>query len=395
MIVHVVGAGLAGLAAACMLTESGCEVVLYDSAKAAGGRARSYFDKTLGCRIDNGNHLILSGNTATLVYLRRLGARNALAGPAAPIYPFFDLATGESWTLRLSPGAIPWWVLDPQRRVLGTGIRHYAALLKLRSAAPDDLVGPVLRRAGPLYRRLLEPLAISALNTMPDEAACGPLQTVFAETLERGGYAAIPRFARVGLSESFIDPALEWLAARGTQIKLGRRVTKIDPHLPTVLAVPPWVAQTMVEGLEVPNEFEAICNVHYRTQVEPGEAGFWGFVGGMTEWAFARPETLSVTISAANRYAERDNEDIAATVWGELARSLKLPPDIPPYRVVWEKRATFKATPAQLKRQPGADIGRKNLALAGDWTATGLPSTIEGSIRSGNAAAMTILQAHR
>jgi hypothetical protein len=218
---------------------------------------------------------------------------------------------------------------------------------------------------------------------------------VFAETLERGGYAAIPRFARVGLSESFIDPALEWLAARGAQIKLGRRVTKIDPHLPTVLAVPPWVAQTMVEGLEVPNEFEAICNVHYRTQVEPGEAGFWGFVGGMTEWAFARPETLSVTISAANRYAERTNEDIAATVWDELARSLKLPAEIPPYRVVWEKRATFKATPAQLKRRPGADIGRKNLALAGDWTATGLPSTIEGSIRSGNAAAMTILQAHR
>jgi squalene-associated FAD-dependent desaturase len=391
MIAHVVGAGLAGLAAACTLSEAGCEVVLFEGAPAAGGRARSYFDKTLGCRIDNGNHLVLSGNTATMVYLKRLGARDALAGPDAAIYPFFDLATGESWTMRISPGAIPWWVLDPKRRVLGTGLRHYAALLKLRRAAPDALVAPLLG-GGPLYRRLLEPLAISALNTMPEEAACGPLQTVFAETLERGGQAAIPRFARVGLSESFVDPALDWLRKRGVQIRLGVRVTAIDPEVPTVLAVPPWIAQSLVEELTAPDEFEAICNVHYRIQVAPGEAGFWGFVGGMTEWAFARPETLSVTISAANRYDARGNEDIATTVWGELARSLSLPADMPPYRVVWEKRATFKATPAQLARRPGADIGRKNLALAGDWTATGLPSTIEGAIRSGNAAAMVLLQ---
>jgi squalene-associated FAD-dependent desaturase len=395
MIVQVVGAGLAGLAAACVLTEAGCEVVLHDSAKAAGGRARSYFDKTLGCRIDNGNHLILSGNTATLVYLRRLGARGALAGPAEPIFPYFDLATGERWTLRLNQGAIPWWIFSRKRRVPGTGLLDYAALLKLRRARPESLVGPLLGGAGPLYRRLLEPLAISALNTMPDEAACGPLQTVFAETLERGGYAAIPHYARTGLSESFIDPALEWLNNHGAEIRLGSRITTLDPAVPTVLAVPPWVAEKVVPGLDVPNEFEAICNLHFRAAVDPGEAGFWGFVGGTTEWAFARPETVSVTISAANRHASRETAELAATVWGELARCLDLPAEMPAYRVVWEKRATFKATPAQLKRRPGADIGRKNLAIAGDWTATGLPSTIEGAIRSGNEAAMVILQARK
>jgi squalene-associated FAD-dependent desaturase len=389
---QVIGAGLAGLAAACHLTEAGVQVVLHDSAPAAGGRARSYFDKTLGVRIDNGNHLVLSGNTATHEYLARIGATDALAGPVAPIYPFIDLGTGERWTLRLSSGAMPWWVLNPARRVRGTTIGQYGSLLKLKFAAPDALVGPTLGAAGTLYRRLLEPLAISALNTMPDIAACGPLQKVFAETLERGGRAAIPRYARIGLSESFVDPALAWLAARGADIRLGARVTEIDPAIPTILAVPPWIAATLVDGLVVPTAFEAICNLHFLTRVDPGEAGFWGFVGGLTEWAFARPETLSVTISAANRYADRDNDDIAATVWAELSRSLGLPAAMPPHRVVWERRATFEASAPQLARRPGAATAHRNLTLAGDWTATGLPSTIEGAIRSGFEAAALLIK---
>lgn len=391
MTVQVIGAGLAGLSAACQLTESGQHVVLHDSAKAAGGRARSYMDKALGCRIDNGNHLILSGNTATLLYLRRLGQRHALTGPAEPIFPFLDLATGKGWTIRLNQGKIPWWIFSRQRRVPGTLPHHYAALLKLRGAKPEDLVAPLLARSGNLYKRLLEPLAISALNTLPEAAAAAPLAAVFAETLERGGFAALPRFAPVGLSETFINPALDWLRAHGAEIKLGRRVTEIDPNLPTVLAVPPWVAASLVPGLTVPDEFEAICNLHFRHRLDPGEAGFWGFTGGMAEWAFARPEILSVTISAANRYADMESAEIAHKVWGELAFVFKIPGDIPPHRVVWEKRATFKSTPAQLARRPKTRTANPNLVLAGDWTDTGLPATIEGAIRSGNAAAAALI----
>ena len=84
MSVHVIGAGLAGLAAACQLTESGHHVVLFEASKTAGGRARSHFDNVLGCRIDNGNHLLLSGNISTLSYLHRVGAKRSLTGPAEP-----------------------------------------------------------------------------------------------------------------------------------------------------------------------------------------------------------------------------------------------------------------------------------------------------------------------
>ncbi len=123
-------------------------------------------------------------------------------------------------------------MLSPARRVPGTGLRDYGALLKLRRAAAGDLVAPMVGGIGPLYRNLLEPLAIAALNTMPDIASAAPLAAVVAETIERGGHAAVPRYAKIGLSESFVDPAIAWLQARGAEIRFGQRVTAIDPAQP-------------------------------------------------------------------------------------------------------------------------------------------------------------------
>jgi squalene-associated FAD-dependent desaturase len=392
MTVHVIGAGVAGLAAACRLAESGEHVVLHEAAKAAGGRCRSYFDAALGCRIDNGNHLLLSGNDSAMGFLRRLGMLDSLTGPAAPIFPFVDVASGAHWTLRMNAGRLPWWVFSPSRRVPGTRATDYLALLKLRRAQPADLAAPLIG-AGPLARNLLEPLAIAALNTMPDTASAAPLAAVIAETIERGGAHSIPCWPKAGLSESFVDPALAYLAAKGADVRLGSRVTAIDPAQRTVLAVPPWIAAELVPGLTVPDAFEAIANLHFAHNLTPGEAGFWGLVGGTAEWAFAKGDILSVTISAANRVADIPNEDLAARVWADLARAFGLPAAPPAYRVVREKRATFAATPAQLARRPGTRTANKNLVLAGDWTATGLPATIEGAIRSGDRAAAALANA--
>jgi squalene-associated FAD-dependent desaturase len=392
MSIQVIGAGLAGLAAACALTESGEHVVLFEAAKAAGGRARSYFDPQLNCRIDNGNHLLLSGNAATMAFLKRTGMQGSLTGPTRPVFPFVDLQTGEHWKLRLNSGRLPWWIFLPSMRVPGTKPADYFSLLKMRRAGAGDLVKDLIGDIGPLYRNLLEPLAISALNTLPDIASALPLRAVLAETIERGGAFTIPRYPKIGLSESFIDPALAWLKARGADIRLGSRVTAIDPAQKTVLAVPPWIAAELIPGLTVPDEFEAICNLHFKCRIDPGEAGFWGFIGGTAEWAFAKGEILSVTVSAANRYNETDNATLAEKVWSELATSFGLNRQLPEHRVVREKRATFAATPAQLARRPETQTQTENLALAGDWTDTGLPATIEGAIRSGNAAALAILK---
>ncbi len=158
-----------------------------------------------------------------------------------------------------------------------------------------------------------------------------------------------------------------------------------------VLTVPAPAAAILVPGLTVPNRFETIVNVHYRVEVNGGEAGFVGMVGGLAEWAFAKPGVASVTISAANRLADLSNEAIAQQCWGEVATAFGLYEPTPPFRVLREKRATFAATPDQERRRPAARTSMQNLVLAGDWTRTGLPATIEGAIRSGNKAATLLL----
>jgi squalene-associated FAD-dependent desaturase len=409
--VHVIGAGLAGLSAAMALVEAGRAVTIYESGPAAGGRCRSYFDRELGCRIDNGNHLLLSGNAAAMRYLARIGASDSLVGPATPVFPFIDRADGARWVLRLDAGRIPFWIFDPARRVPGTGWRDYLALLRLRSAR--GTVAEALGGAGPLYRRLLEPLAIAALNTAPDEALASLMQAVVAQTLGAGGAACRPLVPREGLSESFIDPAIDWLRARGADVRLGRRMQSLeragdhicvlhctDGPVPlaagdgVVLAVPAPVAAGLLPGLTVPDAFEAILNLHYLAEAPAGEAPFVGVVGGLAEWVFIKPGIVSVTISAANRLADVPAEVLAAQVWEDVrAACPTLPEAMPGLRVVREKRATFAATAMQQKRRPAVDgAGLANLALAGDWTATGLPSTIEGSIRSGETAATFLLR---
>jgi hydroxysqualene dehydroxylase len=408
--IHIVGAGLAGLSAAVSLVAAGRGVTLYEAGPAAGGRCRSYFDRGLGLRIDNGNHLILSGNRATMSYLAQVGAGDTLAGPDVPLFPFCDLASGERWVLAPSAGRLPLWIFSRRRRVPDTRAADYLKLLALRRAGKTATVAQALG-GGVLYRRLLEPLAIAALNTSPDEGLASLMGTVVRETLMRGGAACLPRVPRVGLSESFVDPALAWLRARGGRLQTGRRIAALrqdggrvtaletpDGPVPVaatdsvVLAAPSWVAADLLPGLTAPDAFGAILNIHFLADALPGPAGFIGVVGGTAEWIFVRPGIVSVTVSAANRLVDLSAEEIAARIWRDVRIVLELPEPMPPVRVVKERRATFSATAAQQARRPGARTALANLLLAGDWTDTGLPATIEGAIRSGRAAATALLR---
>ena len=409
---HVIGAGLAGLAAALSLVEAGRRVVVHEAGPAAGGRCRSYFDRGLGLRIDNGNHLLMSGNRAAMAYLDQVGARHTMAGPGFAHFPFLDVANGKRWALAPGQGRLPWWVLRQSGRIPGTRARDYLVLLRFRRAIKGDATVAAMLGSAALYRCLLEPLAIAALNTRPDQALVRLLGLVVMETLLLGGAACVPSFPRLGLSESFVDPAIGWLRARGAEVHFGRRVAwirqeagrassfgsgdgrvEVAPGDTVVLAAPPWVAAALLPGLTVPDQFESIMNVHFATAGEPGVAGFIGLIGGTAEWVFVKPGVVSVTVSAANHLVDLPAETIAARVWPDVRAALGLPEAMPPVRVVKERRATFAATAEQDRRRPSARTGLANLALAGDWTATGLPATIEGAIRSGREAARVLLAA--
>ena len=140
---HVIGAGLAGLAAAIRLSEGGETVVVHEAAGQAGGRCRSYHYPALDMEIDNGNHLLLSANHAALAYLRTIGAADRLVGPPHADFPFVDLKSGERWTLKINDGRVPWWIFDKTRRVPGTRPGDYLSLARLLWPPRDATVGDV------------------------------------------------------------------------------------------------------------------------------------------------------------------------------------------------------------------------------------------------------------
>jgi squalene-associated FAD-dependent desaturase len=412
--VHIVGAGLAGLACAVRLARTGAAVTLYEAAPRAGGRCRSYQDPVLDCEIDNGNHLILSGNRSMLAYLAECGAADALWGPPRAAIPFMDLDTGERWTVRPNNGRLPWWLCAPSRRAPDGGLlAHLGGLARLRKAGAGDTVAGVLG-GNPLYARFWRPLAVSILNTPAGEASAALLWRTMAESLALGGAACRPLFPRHGLSQTFVDPALATLASLGAEVRFNDRLRgivrdgdravalsfadgerRLGEGDRVVLAVPPNLAGALLPDLPAlaePWEFHPILNAHFRlgqpTEM-PGGLPFLGVTGGAwVDWIFVRGAVLSVTLSAAGAQAAEDAEAIAPAIWREVRAALGLAGrPLPPRRIVKEQRATIAQTPAQAARRPAATAPGGNILLAGDWTATALPCTIEGAIRSGHAAA--------
>ncbi|KAA8386644.1 hypothetical protein FOH24_14845 [Acetobacter tropicalis] len=421
---HIIGGGMAGLAAAVEAAGAGKHIVLHEAGRACGGRARSYEDRQIGCRIDNGNHLLLSANKTVFRYLAMTGGLDTLTGPREPLFPFVDLAEDARWTLDLSRGRVPWWVFQPHRRVPDMRLVELRSLQKLMSAKEDQTVAECLL-PGAFSRRLLEPFAISALNTPCETGSAALLGAVIRESLSLGGEACVPWYARDGLSETLVDPALAHLRVMQAEIRTQSRIGGLDIecgritalHGPegsipltdedfVILAVPAPVAAGLldgrVQGFTAPDAFESILNLHFRLAAPPrplgtfAKSGFMGLVGSIAEWVFLRDDILSVTVSAANRFTEQDPDELARTIWQDVRHAcdpvlMEALPDTPPQqRVVWEKRATFAATPEQNRLRPGPATALVNLALAGDWTATGLPATLEGAMRSGVRAVYTL-----
>jgi squalene-associated FAD-dependent desaturase len=403
--IHVIGAGLAGLSAAVRLASAGQHVVVHESARHAGGRCRSYFEPTLGLTIDNGNHLVLSGNHAAMGFLKTIGSADKLTGPREAVFAFTDLATGERWQLRPNAGRVPWWVLSQARRVPGSRAIDYLALAGLTTARPDQTIAEAIGCTGPLYERLWRPVLLAALNADPREASARLAWAVVRESLGRGGAASRPLVAVDGLGAAFVDPALAYLERRGAALRLGhqlRRLELADGRVraldfgedivelagddAVILAVPAWAAPELVPELTAPAQFRAVLNAHFAI-APPGLPAMLGVVNATTEWLFAFPDRLSVTVSAADRFNETPREELAHTIWREVATLAGIAGEMPRWQIIKERRATFAALPEEDRRRPAARTPWRNLVLAGDWTATGLPATIEGAIRSGNRAA--------
>ena len=408
--VHIIGAGVSGLSAAVRLANANYRVHVHEATQQAGGRCRSYFDAATNLTIDNGNHLLLSGNRHALGYARSIGTEAGLVGPKRAQFPFVDLATGQRWQLDLGEGRLPLWVFDEARRVPDTGLLDYLALMPLIWAGTDKLVANAIPCDGTLYQRLVQPLLLAALNVDPPEGSAGLAGAIVRETLLAGGQACRPLIARDGLSAVLVEPAIKLLKEKGAFIQFGHELREfvmegdnvgelkfgddtiaVGPGDFVVLAVPPRPAASLLPGLKTPSKFRAIVNAHFRIDPPKDAPPILGVVGGLVEWLFAFPQRLSVTISNGDRLVDMPREELAQAIWRDVCKAAGVQGELPPWQIVRERRATFEATPEQNALRPGPVTAYKNLFLAGDWTDTGLPATIEGSVRSGDRAADLVL----
>lgn len=402
--VHVVGAGLAGLAAALALAKAGRAVALYEAAPQAGGRCRALPDGT-----DNGTHALMAGNSAAMRFLDDIGARGGWIVPEPDALPVFDVADGSARHIALAPLA---W-RDASKRPPGLTVAGALALTGLAWPGRRVTVAAAMAAHPTLHRALIEPLTVAALNTPAEEAALAPLAAVLRRLALPGASRVL--VAERGLGPDLVDPALAALRARGATIRFGLRLRGLEQDAAriasldfgdeqvavgaddaVILALPPWETSRLLPDVPVPQRHAPILNLHFAHRT-PGPVRFVGLLGALAQWVLVRPAGVSVTVSAADDDIGEDAPALAARIWPEVrAAALAFalagdwPEAPPPARAVKERRATPRHgldRPPAPPRRP-----RANLILAGDWTERRLPATIEAAIRSGNAAARDALR---
>ncbi|MFZ4405860.1 MAG: hydroxysqualene dehydroxylase [Paracraurococcus sp.] len=404
MTTHVIGAGIAGLAAALALAEAGRPVVLHEAAPNAGGRCRALPDGT-----DNGTHALLGANTAALGLLRRIGALEGWVEPEPAGLPVLDLRDHRAFRVALSPFG---W-RDPALRPAGLSGGALLALARLALPGPDRAIGAAMAAHPEFHRGFVDPLVIAALNTPSAEASANRLGAVLRRLGGRGATRLL--VARTGLGPDLVEPALAAIARAGGSIRFGARLRRLVVQGgrvagldfgedavtlaagdTAVLATPPWESQRLLPHLETPAAYAPIVNLHY-AHPGPGPVRFLGMLDALCQWVLVRPAGVSVTVSAGDDAAREDQATLGPRAWAELRQAALAfglagdwPEAPPPCRVVKERRATPRHTPGPPLRPPRLPLA--NLALAGDWTDPVLPATIEASVRSGEAAARALLR---
>lgn len=439
--VHIIGAGLAGLSAAVRLCAAGVPVTVHETTQHAGGRCRSFYDKALEATIDNGTHLMLSGNRDVLDYVDLIGSQAALDVSANAQFAFQDLSARTSWCVDLGRKEGRWallpWLWDKRRQPPGFTPWGFGRDLLALSRGRDCRVADCLDTTSELYRTFWRPMTLAVLNVEPQAGSAQLLWTVLRDTVLKGSAHAKPVFAPHGLGAALVDPALAMLAKSGAEVHFGRHISGLECQAgrvktlqfaqaaevlgendTVVLAVPHHKVADLLDDFDVEMGAQSILNVHYR--VASNETAFAtprlvGLVDAKAQWLLQRGPIVSVTVSDAQAWMDKDTDAIAQALWPDVVQALwpdgahalwpdgaqALWPDgaqatylgeMPSrYRVIKERRATFCASPeAQLKRLP-TRTKIANLVLAGDWTDTGLPATLESAVKSGRLAAEAVL----
>jgi squalene-associated FAD-dependent desaturase len=425
--VAVVGGGWAGCAASSTAAR-GAVVTLYEAARTLGGRARVVH--THGKALDNGQHIMLGAYRETLRMMRRLDIAERSALLRLPLQMCYPDGAGMHFVAARLPA--PLHVAAALLRSRGLSRQDKMALARFSTAARwmgwqlnlDCSVSELLARFDQterLVQLMWRPLCIAALNTPPERASAQVFLHVLRDSLGARRAASDMLLPRVDLSALFPVRAAAYVESHGGRLALGAAVDELErdgerwriqgvSHDAVVIATPPAQAAMLLAphapAAEIPTfEWEAITTVYlqyaagvrlerpFLALLDQPALGHWGqFVFDRGQLNAADAGLLAVVISASGPALDLGKDSLPPLVAGQLAQALRRPELAAPLwtRVISEKRATFACTPGL--QRPANDVGVDGLALAGDYTASDYPATLESAVRSGVAAARLVGQ---
>ncbi len=403
----VVGAGLAGLAAALDLAKARVAVTLAERRAFPGGRSYSFADPS-GETVDNGQHVFLECCTAYRAFLDDVGASDLVSLQPRADVPFVDLRTGETTRLRESWLPAPFHFLPSILRYKPLAWHDRRAILRAgramrREAGSDaESLGAWLRAHGQsddAIRLFWDPAVVSILNERVDRVSAG--QGIF---VMKKGFFERKAAARVGLAEvplaEIASRAVEKIRALGGVVEFNRKVDRL-PEGPVVSAVP---AKAMLEliGPEralhpffapaAAMETSPIVNLHFFFDAPVEAPRFFACLGGRLQWVFTKGARVTISQSAARDLVDRPSAELEREFLDELRKAipgLKVPRRCV---VVREREATFVASPGAKSHRLPCATPFPDLFLAGEWTAGEWPSTMEAAVRSGKRAAAEVIR---
>jgi hydroxysqualene dehydroxylase len=432
----VIGGGFAGFSAATALCDSGARVLVLEARPGLGGRATAFTDPETGERVDNGQHILMGCYDETLAFLNRIGAADRVRWQTGLRMSMIDRAGHHSVLalpalpspLHLLAGVLAWDALSWSERIsvlrIGSHLRQSAsAATPLRRDRPEETVRAWLQNNGQAARlceMFWEPLALAALNQSIDQATATSFIRVLKRVFGPDPAAAALVLPAVPLDELYAEPARQWLAERGSEVRVnapaklmidgdrvrGVRVRDESIDAPVVISTVPWFGFHALFDTPPPALQETIANATALASLPIVTVNLWfdrvvmqeplvGLPGRNFQWVFDRrtivggaASHLSLISSGAEAIVSKTNEELTALALSEVQSALPVTRDarLRKSLAVREKRSTFSLAPDAPPR-PQTVTAIDGFLLAGDWIETGLPATIESAVLSGHRAA--------
>lgn len=417
----VVGGGLAGLSAAVSLTKKNIHVHLIEASPKFGGRAYSFLDEESGNEIDNGQHLLLGCYYETIEFIKSIGATS--------LFNFqkqleINFVPRDKIKYQLKPTELPYplglffGLLNYDALSIADKIKIILLIAQLpfiqsekylNISVEDWLIDQSQSRN--CIKSFWEIIAVGALNSKLKDASAKIFIDILKIIFLKGSDASAMIIPKVGLSKAFVDPAINFLKNNNAELSLSEKlleisITKnkavavrtdkssINEFDAVVLAIPSYALSRINEkNLIIENDrtdltTSSIVTLHLWLKENKLKKPFYAFIDSRLHWVFNHGEYITTVTSNADELIEKSQEELFSIISAELFVYLGIiGENISRYKIIKEKRATFIPNRENLLKRPFAKTKLENVFLAGDWTNTGLPATIEGAIKSGNTAA--------